>query len=643
MSVPSFALDYAPGQMLVKFKPDIVVIKEKGGVGVFPLEQAQIGSSSINSLNAKHNARQIRSFMKKERRIKKLRSGKEVELPDLSQIYLVTFPADADMMSIIEEYQRDPSVEFAGPNHIRKMLATPNDPKYRPGPNTDPNQWGLYKIGLCSIESGISGWNIETGTNEVRVAVLDTGVDYTHEDLQVNVASLEGYNFVSNKSDPMDDVGHGTHCAGIIGADTDNGIGIAGVNWHCTIIPIKFMDSGGGTVADEIRGIIWAVSKEADVLSMSFGAGGTDAFELAALSYAATSDCVLVAAAGNSGSQIPIYPGGYNIVLSVAATGTNDAKAWYSNYGTWVKVSAPGGDQNASHYHGILSTLPPFVTDNPGPNIYDYWEGTSMATPLVAGLAALIRAKYPNMSAEAVAQKIISTADNINGNNPLAYKNKLGSGRINAIAALSTLYANISSPAADSTVDAGPVEIIGSATGEGFDHWTVSFGSGTAPSSWTTIETSSTQEINSLLATLDASTMNNTYVTVKLSVFGLASAKTETQVTFHVGAITPPVPTPHLANVQFGPNPFNPGKGPIMLMYDLAANADIDIYFYDMSGTLICRKSYPYGGSGGRQGINRVYWDGNSAFGETVANGVYLFRIVSDGKVIEKGKIIVLK
>jgi len=347
LSLPCFGEgEFKPGQMLIKFRPDIVTIKEKGGVGVFSMDKAEISSGSIKALNAKYSIKNIKSFVKNERRIKKLRSGRTVELPDLSQLFLLEFPKDIDVMSAVEEYRRDPSVESAEPNYIRKIF-TPDDPFYITGPSPDnsQNQWALYKIWLGSLEAGNSGWNIETGTNEVKVAVIDTGVNYNHEDLKTRVDSLEGYDFVNSDPDPIDDNGHGTHVSGIIGAQTYNGKGVAGVDWNCRIIPIKAFDAGGqgDDATTIIPAIIWAVSMEADVINMSFGA--TKPGLLAPwISYAATSDCVLVAASGNSNSSSPSYPAAFDHVISVAATDPYDHKASYSNFGSWIDVSAPGGD-----------------------------------------------------------------------------------------------------------------------------------------------------------------------------------------------------------------------------------------------------------------------------------------------------------
>ena len=624
--------------MLVKFRPEIVTIKEKGGVGVFSIDKAEIKSGSIMALNAKYKVHNIKSFVKKERKLKKIRTGKVVELPDLSQIYLLEFPKDIDVKTVVEEYRRDPSVEFADPNYIRTIY-TPNDTYYTMEAGSDNlmMQWGLYNIWLGSLEAGNSGWNITTGESTVKVAVIDTGVNYNHEDLITRVDTLEGHRFVTPESSDnvLDDNGHGTHVSGIIGAATNNGKGVAGVDWNCRIIPIKVFNSGGtGEDSDIILALIWAVSMDAAVINMSFG-GPDNSFSVAnAIAYVATADCVMVASAGNENTSSFRYPAAYNSVISVAATGPNDHKASYSNFGSWVDVSAPGGDNGsgAQYYlHYIISTYK-YVESN---HDYTWLAGTSMAAPFVSGLAALLRAKYSAMTAEAISQKIIDYSDNIDDLNPQR-AGKLGRGRINAFAALGGLYGYISHPVGGDT-DYGNIQIKGSATGEGFDHYDVEYGIGQTPLSWTTISSSEIPELNTVLATLDTTGMDSD-VTVKLTVNDLAT--TETKVTFRVGSTDPPLV---MGRAEYGPNPFNPNKGSIMIMYDLNANSDTYIYFFDIGGNLICRKFYPYGTNGGNSGTNRVYWDGKNDFDETVANGVYLFRIFSEDRTIGKGKIVVLK
>ena len=648
--VPCFGNEYVPGQMIVRFKSDVIELAQ--GTGTFSIDNADVRSSSIKALNLKYKVNKIRSFMKKEKKYKKTRAGRMVELPDLSSIFRLEFPTDVDVKAAVDEYQRDPSVEYASPNYLRKLFE-PNDPYYISGegnpdfgPGTD--QWALYKIGLKPTGSGESGWDLEKGTSEVRIAIIDTGINYNHADLANRTDLSLGHNFVSSgTTPPLDDNGHGSHVAGIIGAETNNGIGVAGVNWYCTLVPLKVFDAGGsGNDWDISHALIWAVdTAEADVINMSFGPSdandsGYSALVDSAISYAVAANCVLVAAAGNNNRSSPVkYPAAYDGVIAVAATDPYDKKASYSNYGTWIDVSAPGGDTGpgAQYYlHWVFSTYRTLVIDDS----YTWMAGTSMAAPFVSGLAALLRAKYPTMGATDVRDLIVNYSDSIDVYNP-GYAGQIGNGRINAFLALGGLRARLLPQRLDGegrNVAYGIYNIIGTASGEGFDHYEVDYGVGTAPSNWITIEPHNVvPKVNDVLATLNTTGMDD-YLTARVIINDLPS--TESRLTFHAGSLDIPI---LVSAVQYGPNPFDPNKESIMIKYELSNNADVYIYFFDITGNLICRKFCQGGTSGGNQGINRVYWDGKNDFGETVANGVYLFRVASDYRTVGKGKIIVLK
>jgi len=274
-------------------------------------------------------------------------------------------------------------------NNTTSITSWPNDPYYS-------YQWDMLKM------AAPSAWAVSTGSSSVTVAVVDTGVDYSHPDLAANCVS--GYDFVNHDSDPMDDNGHGTHCAGSIAAIGNNGVGIAGVTWSSKIMPLKFLNSGGsGYTSDALSAFAWGYAKGVRIFSNSWGGYGTDTSLQSAINT--YSDAIFICAAGNDGYNIDSYtfsPAGLSCanIISVAATSSSDALASWSNYGaTTVDVAAPG----VSIY-----------SCKPGSS-YQYMSGTSMATPHVAGLAALVKAVNSGYTMAQIKSAILSGVDTVSG------------------------------------------------------------------------------------------------------------------------------------------------------------------------------------------------------------------------------------
>lgn len=239
------------------------------------------------------------------------------------------------------------------------LAEVPNDPYL-------DEQWALSQIQVPKL------WQITMGNSEILVAVLDTGIDQNHEDLNDKVAI--GVNFTYSPT-PGDVHGHGTHIAGIIAANSNNGLGIAGMAPESQLMNVKVADDKGRCRASAVaRGIIWAVNNGASVINISVELKEPSPDLEDAVNYAWNQGVVIVAAAGNEGSQSPVYPAGYENCIAVAATRQDDTLAPLSNYGAWVAVAAPG--------FNIYSTLPD--------NSYGYKTGTSFATAYVSGLAALL-------------------------------------------------------------------------------------------------------------------------------------------------------------------------------------------------------------------------------------------------------------
>jgi hypothetical protein len=310
---------------------------------------------------------------------------------------------------MLARLRANPDVEFAEPNYIIRLAATPNDPSFG-------NLWGLFNFGQSYGGAGIAGadidatlaWEVSTGTRVNVVGVIDTGIDYNHPDLAANIwtapsafsvtiggvvincaAGTHGFNAINNTCDPMDDHNHGTHVAGTIGAVGNNGVGVVGVNWTASMMGLKFLAANGsGTTSNAIKAIEFAVQAKSvlgsaanvRILSNSWGGGGYSQSLLDEINRANSHDMLFVAAAGNSNLNAdvsPMYPAAYSApnIISVAATDNRDQRAWFSNYGAAsVDLGAPGV--------AILSTI--------RNNGYASFNGTSMATPHVSGSAALL-------------------------------------------------------------------------------------------------------------------------------------------------------------------------------------------------------------------------------------------------------------
>lgn len=326
-----------------------------------------------------------------------------------------------------------------------KAKAAPNDPMFK-------EQWALNNEGQGGGKAkahldALKAWLKNTGSEDIVVAVLDTGVDYTHQDLINNIwlrpenvpayyddelgtiNDKNGFNSDANSGDPMDQNGHGTHCAGVIGAEGNNKLGIAGINWNVQIMPLKFLGRGGfGSTKNAIEAINYAIDRKkagvnVRVINASWGSTQYSKALEDAIRAAGEQGILFIAAAGNASTdndKRPHYPSNYKLpnVISVAALDRNDAMASFSNYGAkTVHIAAPGKD--------IVSS---WLNDG-----FREASGTSMATPQVAGVAALIVANNPKIKVEALRKKLLNSVDNLD-----SLKGKVeNGGRINAAKALS--------------------------------------------------------------------------------------------------------------------------------------------------------------------------------------------------------------
>lgn len=313
----------------------------------------------------------------------------------------------------LKELKRSPlrkDTEYIEANYQYHALAAPNDPEYS-------KQWNLRNI---NVEQA---WD-ETKGSGVTVAVIDTGVSKV-PDLK-STKFVKGYDFVNNKDDASDDNGHGTHVAGTIAQSTNNGYGVAGIAYEASIMPLKVLSgSGGGTISDIAEAIKFAADNGADVINMSLGGGGASNMMEEAIKYAHSKGVVVVAAAGNEGRNASSYPARYPDVISVSATDAAGDKANYSNFGAGVDISAPGGSETGKI---IQNTINPET----GASIFLEAQGTSMAAPHVAGVAALIKATNVETTPEEVLDILKQSSRKVQED----HLNHFGSGHLDANAAV---------------------------------------------------------------------------------------------------------------------------------------------------------------------------------------------------------------
>ena len=444
------------------FVPGVILVKFKDGTSVVPGDSQGLkktGLPSVDAIFREYSVTSVAQVFKgaeplAQKQVLKSFNGYTFERPSLNNIYQLTVKDPLKQFDAIQALKSDPNVVYAEPDYIYSIVddrpesgvitpqgiqqylneheaggphypkspsaITPNDPLYS-------QQWAIPAVHADAV------WDTTTGDSSQIIAFLDTGVDWHHPDLADNiwtntaeadgvtgldddndgyVDDVHGWDFINNDNDPSDDNSHGTHVAGIACAVGNNGIGIAGVDWHAKIMPIKvFQSSGRGDVATITQGIYYAVKKGATVINMSFGSYAESLTMENALEYA-YAQCVLVAAAGNDGICIgpgsscqPFYPAALSYVLGVQATGVTGDLAGFSNFDQDGPVYSKY--PNLLNYEmrapgdGLISTIP-------GGN-YRVYSGTSMATPVVSGAVALYQQLYPGLSQEQMWGNLINT------------------------------------------------------------------------------------------------------------------------------------------------------------------------------------------------------------------------------------------
>lgn len=477
---------------------------------------------------------------------------------ELSRVYLLELQNGQDVWAIVEAYGHDPHVAYAQPNYLNRLCVVPNDSLYH-------EQWALSKMQMPAA------WDIERGSEEVIVGIVDSGIDYHHQDLADNVwinsgedlngngqvdstdfngvddddngytDDIRGWDFTDapqfaglgdyreRDNDPDDDVGHGTHVSGIVAATADNHIGIAGLCWHSKLMPLRaaFRMSLGAFLEDDdvSAGIVYAADNGARVINMSWGDPRISPLVRDVIAYAYAQGCVMAAAAGNVDQAGIFYPGGYDETIAVGASTSYDQRATFSSFGRNLDVLAPGSN--------ILSTLPD--------DQYGSLGGTSMATAHVTGLAALLLSRDPTLSNEEVRQIINASAVDLG---PSHWDSGHGNGRVDGFRALRmerTTVAQITRPQTGTGVDS-LVFIVGTAMGAYLECYGLDYGLGLAPSSYETIlEPTCSQALEETLAVWNGpGQLPDTSCTIRLRAWQTNGNVVEDRVVVHIDH-TPPV------------------------------------------------------------------------------------------------------
>ncbi|MEA5506624.1 S8 family peptidase [Halotia wernerae UHCC 0503] len=386
--------------ILLDFREDIPIELMKRDLQAIA-QQYNVTPQLDNKFSASDNVYIIKGDRQRLKELKKSQFAKETEFIEPNYIYKI-IPQPSEVVGLGTILQ-SPNKEQATPS-----LVGPNDQYYS-------KQWNLHKIGVEGA------WNQTKGSG-VTVAVIDTGITKVR-DLQ-ETKFVKGYDFVNDRETANDDHGHGTHVAGTVAQSTNNNYGVAGIAYEANLMPLKVLSAyGGGTVADIAEAIKFAADNGADVINMSLGGGGESQLMKQAIEYAHKKGVAIIAAAGNENVNGASYPARYPYVIGVSAVGPDGEKAPYSNFGAGVDISAPGGSEAGS----ILQE----TIDENGQGVFLGLQGTSMASPHVAGVAALIKATGIKEPDEVL--KVLKQSARVIQDDGLNY---YGAGHLNAEAAV---------------------------------------------------------------------------------------------------------------------------------------------------------------------------------------------------------------
>ncbi|KQC00298.1 S8 family serine peptidase [Pedobacter sp. Hv1] len=424
------AKDYLPNTLIIKFKNGGT--QQVNNIGGEAKKQLQIDGVIINSLS---------KLFPSARQTQAVQAIGAKALPDLSEIYVARYEGGANIVNVINALLKDDQILYAEPSYVYRTSFVPNDALYG-------NQSYLNKV------MAPQAWDVLKNASNVVIGIVDSGSDLQHEDLADNIYintadpingidddgyidNYYGWDFVGNSAATMipdnnpdvtsDTTDHGVHVSGIASAVSNNAKGVASIAFNAKLLIVKTgADNNGRSIYKGYEGIKYAADHGASIINCSWGGPGGGQFGQEMIDYAVAKGCLVIAAAGNDDTDLPDYPSAYKGVFSVASVTTSDIKSSFSNYGYMVDISAPGSS--------IYNTL--------NGSKYGFKSGTSMAAPMVASAAALVKAKYPSYNGLQIGEVLRTTSDPIDNLNA-AYVGKLGRGRLNVLNALTKTTSSV--------------------------------------------------------------------------------------------------------------------------------------------------------------------------------------------------------
>ncbi len=417
--------DYQKGVLVMKLKPQHRSESRLNSIEITAINESltSIGAGTLTKIFPDKVAPSLE------------RNAAGQKLADLSLIYKVSFDPSIPIEKAINKLLATGYFEFVEPKFIPRLLYNPNDP-------SQGSQYFLNKI------QAYQAWDISKGDTTVVIGITDTGTDTDHPDLEANIKhnyadpingidddgdgytdNFTGWDLGENDNDPQVNASvHGSHVSGCAAAVTDNNVGVASPGFNSKFLPVKISNSSG-SLTEAYEGIVYAADHGCQIINCSWGGPGGSSFGQTIIDYATINqNAIVIAAAGNDGVEMQFYPAAYNYVLAVASTSNSDGKSSFSNYGAFVDVCAPGSS--------IFSTI---FNDN-----YSFSSGTSMASPVTAGAAAIVKAMNPSFNGLQIGEQLRVTCDNIyssSGNS--IYQDKLGKGRINLFRAITEVSPSV--------------------------------------------------------------------------------------------------------------------------------------------------------------------------------------------------------